>query len=119
MKKEEIIKNNKTFVTLYKRGYFTAGKAVVVYFRNNGTDRNKVGITSSKKIGNAVKRNRARRVIRAAYDKKREIFPKGYDIIFVAREDATTVKSYQIATFFEKVAIPFMKNPTRRKNNGK
>lgn len=119
MKKEEIIKENKKFVTLYKRGYFKAGKAVVIYFKKNGTDKNKIGITSSKKIGNAVKRNRARRIIRAAYDACRNEFPKGYDIIIVAREGAVTAKSYHIASFFRKTAIPFMNNPTRRNNNGK
>ncbi len=117
MKKIEIIKDNKIFVSLYKRGKFIAGKAVVVYFRKNKLGVNRVGITTSKKIGCAVRRSRARRVIRAAYDASRESFPKGYDFIFVAREASVHVKSYQIASFFTKKAAPFIEakssQPTR------
>lgn len=108
MKKNEIIKENKTFVKLYKRGKYVAGKAVVVYFIKNGKGINRVGITTSKKIGNAVKRSRARRVIRAAYDECKASFPVGYDFIFVARLPATEVKSYQITSFLLKRAIPFI-----------
>ncbi len=108
MQKKEIIKENKVFLTLYKRGKYIAGRAVVVYFKPNGKGENRVGITTTKKVGNAVKRSRARRVIRAAYDKTRDKFPKGYDIIIVARQAAAEVKSYQIASFFDKKAVPFM-----------
>ena len=116
MKKKEIIKENKVFVRLYKRGKYIAGKTVVVYFRKNGTTENRVGITTTKKVGNSVKRSRARRVIRAAYDSLRDKFPKGYDYIFVARQAAAEVKSYQIATFFEKRAIPFIEEGGVKKN---
>jgi ribonuclease P protein component len=65
MQKKEIIKDNKVFLRLYKRGKYIAGKTVVVYFRKNGTTENRVGITTTKKVGNAVKRNRVRRRLRA------------------------------------------------------
>ena len=51
------------------------------------------GITTGKKVGNAVKRSRARRVIRASYYR---LFPQlkpGYIIIFVARGKTPYVKS--------------------------
>ncbi|MBQ5315868.1 MAG: ribonuclease P protein component [Oscillospiraceae bacterium] len=116
MQKKEIIKDNKVFLRLYKRGKYIIGKTVVVYFRKNGTTENRVGITTTKKVGNSVKRSRARRVIRAAYDSLRDKFPKGYDYIFVARQAAAEVKSYQIATFFEKRAIPFIEEGGVKKN---
>ena len=76
MQKKEIIKDNKVFLRLYKKGKYIIGKTVVVYFRKNGTNENRVGITTTKKVGNSVKRSRARRVIRAAYDSLRAKFPK-------------------------------------------
>ncbi len=53
----------------------------------------RVGITTSKKIGNAVERNRARRVIRAAYREIEDRIIGNYDIIFVARSKTKYVKS--------------------------
>jgi len=102
----EIIDRNKDFLFLYKKGQTVVTKAVVVYFRKNNKPYNRLGITSSKKIGNAVKRNRARRVIRAAYRDCENLFPIGYDLIFVARAVATEVKSYTIKKIFKEKVIP-------------
>lgn len=57
-----------------------------------------MGITTSKKIGCAVRRNRARRVIRAAFDelyRNEKVIEglKGKDVVIVARTRATNVKS--------------------------
>ena len=59
---------------------------------------NRVGLTVSKKIGGAVQRNRAKRVIRAAFaeiQKTREL-KKGNLIVISARESATLAKSTDI-----------------------
>ena len=57
---------NKDFLRLYHRGNSCAKPALVVYAMKNRTGLCRAGITTSKKIGHAVARNRARRVIRAA-----------------------------------------------------
>ena len=54
------------------------------------------GITTSKKVGNAVARSRCRRVIRAAlfeYADEIERCGQGYDVILVARKKTSFVKS--------------------------
>ena len=53
----------------------------------------RVGITTSKKIGNAVERNRARRVIRVAYSNLESKIQGNYDIVFVARSKTKYIKS--------------------------
>lgn len=53
----------------------------------------RIGITTSKKIGNAVERNRARRVIRAAYRSLEGKINGNYDIVFVARSKTKYIKS--------------------------
>lgn len=58
----------------------------------------RVGITSSKRIGNAVERNRARRVIRAAYRSIEDKICGNYDIVFVARTKTIFMKSGDLAT---------------------
>ena len=63
----------------------------------NRTGRCRIGITTGKKVGNAVQRNRARRIILAAW---RELAPRvsgGFDIVFVARAKTPFVKSTDIS----------------------
>ncbi len=62
----------------------------------------RVGITSSKKIGKAYQRNRARRVIRAAYAELAGRIDGKYDIVFVARSATCHVKMQVVKKDMEK-----------------
>lgn len=89
----ETFKLNKDFRRLYGRGKCLVFPSVVVYYKRNNLNRCRIGITASKKLGTAVKRNRAKRVITAAF---RQILPElkgNYDFVFVARVRTTKVKS--------------------------
>lgn len=95
MKLTPICKNNE-FRRAYARGKSYVTPLVVVYVLKNRYRQVRVGITTSKKIGNAVARNRSRRVIREAF---REIAPRiktGYDLVFVARGRTPHVKSTDV-----------------------
>ncbi|MCI7767071.1 MAG: ribonuclease P protein component [Oscillospiraceae bacterium] len=109
------LKNNKDFVRLYGKGAFVSGGLCTVYYRKNGKKTNRIGISTGKKIGNAVLRSRARRVIRQAYRETEKDFPIGYDIVVSARAGSTSCKSYHIARFFMSRVIPAMKNPDKQK----
>lgn len=92
MKTLPITRNN-DFLRIYRKGKSAAGPYAVVYVLPNRLGLTRLGLTTSKKIGNAVARNRARRVLRAAY---REVSPQirgGIDIILVARTKTTFIKS--------------------------
>ena len=61
-----------------------------------------MGITTSKKIGNAVERNRARRIIRAAFRDNLPDIKGGYDLVFVARTRTKFLKSTDISAIMAK-----------------
>ena len=88
------IKDNHVFQRLY-HAKFAAGQMLVTYCARGRTPGVRVGITTGKKLGCAVRRNRCRRIIRAAF---RQLPPVSgrYDIVFVAREKAVTAKSGDI-----------------------
>lgn len=90
------IKENRDFSRLYRRGKSFVSPVLVTYVLRNRTGEKRYGITTGKKIGNAVKRSRARRVIRASYYSVYPQLREGYDFIFVARGKTPHVKSYEI-----------------------
>ena len=92
MKTLSMTRNN-DFLRAYRRGKSVSDPCVVCYVMPNRLGVTRLGLTTGKKIGNAVARNRARRVLRAAY---REIAPQilpGFDIVLVARTKTTVIKS--------------------------
>lgn len=70
--------------------------SVVIYYSKNRTGELRLGITTSKKIGNAVKRNRARRIIREAFRNVSPYLRRGYDYILVARGKTPFLKSTDV-----------------------
>lgn len=82
------LKQNHIFRRLYAKGENAVGRFVVVYARRNGSDRNRLGITTGVKLGHAVERNRARRRIRETYRLNEHCLKQGYDIVIVARAAA-------------------------------
>lgn len=97
----EILKDKKVFLRLYKKGQFTTCKEAAAYYLPNRMNINRFGITAGKKLGNAVTRNRAKRIIRSAYRQCESLLPAGYDIVIVAREGIKDKKSTDIEAFIK------------------
>ncbi|MGN0605453.1 MAG: ribonuclease P protein component [Oscillospiraceae bacterium] len=95
----EILNDNRDFLNLYRKGSCVVSKNVVVYFRRNSLPFNRFGITAGKKVGNAVKRNRAKRIIRQAYRENELLFPVGMDIVIVARASAPYADTSAVSRF--------------------
>lgn len=81
---------NRDFRRMYSSAKSCVGSYVVVYARRNRCGSNRLGITASTKVGNAVVRNRARRRIRECYRVNEPRFLPGYDVVIVARSRAAT-----------------------------
>ena len=112
-----VIKKNKEFVLAYRRGNRCVNSAVCVYYYKNKTPYNALGITVGKKLGNAVERNRAKRIIRAAYRLSEKEIPLGYNIVIVAREGIAFKKSSDLERFFKTRLVSQMRKDENRKAN--
>ena len=97
MKPVTIYKNHE-FSRIYKKGQNAVGSDLVTYVFRNGRKNNRIAIVAAKKVGGAVVRNRARRVIRAAFYEIKPGLSQGFDIIFVARGKTARVKMQPVLT---------------------
>ncbi len=79
------IKKNKEFKKVYKKGRYFAEKYLVLYILANKEDYNKVGYSVSKKVGNAVRRNRIKRLMKENYRRIYHELKHGYYLVFTAR----------------------------------
>ncbi len=94
--------SNNDFRRAYAKGKNFVGPLAVSYVRKNRLGITRIGITTSKKVGNAVTRSRSRRVIREAYRGLADRVKPGYDLVFVARGKTPWAKSTEVGKQLEK-----------------
>ncbi len=76
----------------------------MMYRLENGTDRNRLGISVSKKVGNSVVRHHLTRLIRESYRLNESRFVRGWDMIFVVRPGAKESNFFEIQSALLHVA---------------
>jgi len=80
------LRKNIEFRKIYKKGKSIASKYLVLYIKNNGLNKTRIGFSISKKIGKANKRNCLKRQLREIVRKNLTLIKPGYDLIFIARQ---------------------------------
>lgn len=88
MKFSDSLKKNKDCQFVYGNGISLANRYLVMYYCENGSDCNRIGISVSKKVGNSIVRHRLTRLIRESYRLNEESFKQGLDIVVIARNTA-------------------------------
>ena len=81
----DILRYRKDFDRLYKKGRSTGDKYIVVFHVANGFLYSRKAFLASKKVGGAVVRNRARRLMKESFRKMEQEVKPGRDILFIAR----------------------------------
>ena len=96
MKKIKVIKQSAVFSRLYKKGTSIVCPTFVCYIRKHKGEDVFLGLTVSKKIGGAVERNRAKRVLRVAARHALSLGLSGVSMLLVARGKTPFVKSDRV-----------------------
>lgn len=96
MKFSESLKKNKDFQNVYRKGKSQANKFLVMYLRKNDSEKNRLGISVSKKVGNSVVRHHLTRLIRESYRLNEDKFQRGYDFVVIARPQAKGCSFHEI-----------------------
>lgn len=75
------------FRAAFDAGRKAVGRRMVLYLLPRPDGRLRLGVVSSRKVGGAVQRNRARRLLREAYRRNRHRFHGAVDVVLVARSE--------------------------------
>jgi len=101
-RKDERLRKNSDFLRTMK-GKRLSIDGLSLFYAKNETGRFKVGISVSKKLAGAVKRNKLRRRIRNCLMKTLAGRPLGYDLVFVARQGLSEASYEQISKTVETI----------------
>ncbi|MED3561118.1 ribonuclease P protein component [Bacillus xiapuensis] len=97
MKKELRVKKNKDFQEIFQKGYSFANRQFVVYsLKKEGQEIFRIGLSVSKKLGNAVTRNQIKRYIRQAIFELKDQLCAGNDYIIIARRPAAEMDFFEV-----------------------
>lgn len=88
MKKKYIVKNSRDFEKIIKEGKCRKNQSFIIHSKKNDLDYDKYGISVSKKLGNAVFRNKYKRKIRAIVDNYKKMYINHEDYIIILRRGA-------------------------------
>jgi len=77
------IRSSPEFRAVYRARHRAADGRIVAYARPNGSDTTRLGVSVGKRCGNAVARNRVKRLLREVFRRARREWPAGYDVVLV------------------------------------
>lgn len=87
MEKKYRLRRNIEFKNVYNHGKNYWNRNLVLYIKKNGLEETRVGYTITKKIGNAVVRNKIRRRMQEIYRLNFSRVKDGYDLIFICKKN--------------------------------
>ena len=97
MKKRQRVKKNDDFQKVFKKGKSFANRQFVVYFlEKEGQTEFRVGLSVSKKLGNAVTRNQIKRYIRQSIHELKDELKQNMDYVIIARQPAATMDFHEV-----------------------
>ena len=83
--KSSLLRKTSEFNLVYRSGKRLYGKGFALIYLNGDQPASRLGISVQKKVGNAVRRNRIKRIIRETFRLNRDTFPGSSDIVFAVR----------------------------------
>jgi ribonuclease P protein component len=93
------------FQAVYAARDSVRSRCVVLCFVRNGLKHSRLGVSVSRKYGNAVRRNRIKRVFRAAFRQCQHELPAGYDFVLIPRHGVEEYRTADVAAELRR-AIP-------------
>ncbi len=100
MSKFNSLKKNKEFKNVYNEKKSISDENLIIYTKKNILDKNRIGISISKKVGNSVIRHKIIRRIREIFRLNEKYLKKSYDIVVVCKKNVKEIKYENIKESF-------------------
>ncbi len=101
---EHRVRKRRDFERAYEEGKKVVTPEFALFARRNGLSHSRLGITTTRRLGKAVTRNRARRLVREAYRTHRRDIPTGLDLVFVVRSPLLERKPAELGPILVRAA---------------
>ncbi|UCG11132.1 MAG: ribonuclease P protein component [Deltaproteobacteria bacterium] len=109
-KKHERLRRQKDFQLAYRYGIRRHTEHFTIILRPNALQFARLGVTVSKKVGNAVKRNRVKRYLREFFRLHKHRLPPSHDLVIIAKQEAATLAYHNVR---EELAALLIDNRSR------
>lgn len=119
MIRDNVLKKKSDFDLVYSKGKSCASKYTVLFYIKNDLSYNRTSFLASKKVGNSVQRNRARRLLKEGYRSISSSLKEGYDFIIIARNTIISKKEMDVEKSLKDCFIKaqVLKDEINRKSN--
>ncbi|WP_456431643.1 ribonuclease P protein component [Thermosulfuriphilus sp.] len=87
LSREERLCRRQDYLRVYRQGVRLYLPYLTIIVAPNRVGITRLGISVSREIKGAVKRNRTKRLLREFFRRHKSLFPKGHDVVFIARGD--------------------------------
>jgi ribonuclease P protein component len=109
LSKADRLLKRREFIALNESGRRIQNEHFIVAFFPNQRDRSRIGVTVTKKVGPAVRRNRIKRLVREYFRLNRHHLAGHWDINIIAKRqvaDFSTEKTFRsLKDIFERISI--------------
>ena len=102
MRKKEVLRGKKDINRVYNKGKSIRDRYLVIIYLKNRLPYTRTAFLASKKVGNSVQRNRAKRLMKESYRARLDIIKEGYDLIIIARNTINGRKCGEVGESLDK-----------------
>ena len=85
LRRVERVRRRPEYEAIYEHGRRQSGRLMTVFVQSNGLGRVRLGIAATRKLGPAIVRNRAKRLVREVFRRNKP--PGGFDIVVIPRRE--------------------------------
>lgn len=101
--KKERIRKRKEYLTVYKQGVRGYSENFTIIVSRNHSGAKRLGITVTKKVGNAVQRNRIKRLLREFFRLNKSDIADSQDIVIIVKGNIAKLNYHDVSRQLERL----------------